>query len=710
MKAGLAGFFYAYMKTKSCNFLNLIPLKPTTKILLLLLAFFFANFWCQAQTPIVKKGVIDLRGYNLHNERPVKLQGDWEFDWLKILTPEDYSNRKSHRHYFEFPKMWNGETVAGETLTGTGYATYRLQVLLGENRDKLSLKIPTVGTAGKIFIDGEHAIDIGIVGKTEETSVPMMNPFIYDLNPIGDTLELVIQISNFDYKKGGPWKNFILGREETLREQHEKSVFFDFFLLGAFAIIGLHFIGLYVLRKKEDFNLWYGLGAIAAGLRVSASGEYIISYLEFPGYELIIGSEIFSFFAGIGVFALYLHSIFPHEFNKKVLIVITVVSFASSLLVLFTPAIVYSETVNMYQVFTLLFILYACWVVAKAVYLKRNGAGLFAIGFFIFVAFIINDIILNFHQNYDIHLTGFGFFIFMAVQSYLVSYRFTSTFNDNERLTFELNRANQYLEKRVEERTKELNESLEELKAVQANVQRANIELEKANDSKDKLFSIIGHDLKGPLNSIKVAMEYLLEDFDDMDRQEIKRDVSVLSNAGESAIDLLNNLFEWAKTQTKAIEINPENVLLGDIADSTISLLNENARQKSIHIENRISEKVHVFADRNMIETVIRNLLSNAVKFTPKHGIVELSAKLNNEVAEVTVKDNGVGINEESCKTIFEIKKNKSTLGTNDEKGTGLGLIICKEFVELNGGTIGVKSELDKGTAFTFTIPLSKSV
>ena len=134
----------------------------------------------------------------------------------------------------------------------------------------------------------------------------------------------------------------------------------------------------------------------------------------------------------------------------------------------------------------------------------------------------------------------------------------------------------------------------------------------------------------------------------------------------------------------------------------------KNRKKKNIHIEIESKEKFLVKADLNMINTVVRNLLSNAIKFTPERGIIRINSRLEEDMAVVSIEDNGVGIEEEKCNKIFEVYKNKSTLGTKDEKGTGLGLIICKEFVELNRGKIWVESELGRGTVFSFSIPLSK--
>ncbi len=224
------------------------------------------------------------------------------------------------------------------------------------------------------------------------------------------------------------------------------------------------------------------------------------------------------------------------------------------------------------------------------------------------------------------------------------------------------------------------------------------------NASKDKFFSIISHDLRSPFNSILGFAELLWKNTDDFNKPEIEKIAADIYKTGNETIDLLDNLLEWSRSQTGKLEIDPENFSLKEMVDDTIDLLNENAKRKSINVLNEVPVHVIIFADKNMTSTVMRNLLSNAIKFTDG-GNVRIEAKDLDNFVEVTITDTGVGIKQENIEKLFRLEVEFSTRGTANEKGTGLGLILCKEFIEKNNGEIYVESEEGKGTSFVFKLP-----
>lgn len=230
-------------------------------------------------------------------------------------------------------------------------------------------------------------------------------------------------------------------------------------------------------------------------------------------------------------------------------------------------------------------------------------------------------------------------------------------------------------------------------------------ELEKLNNDKDKFFSIIAHDLKSPFNSILGFSELLLEKVREKDFESIDQYARIIRQASQMAMDLLTNLLEWSRNQTGRMDYNPEQFDLRDVIKGVFAMFEEIAEQKSITIIEDISDDLLVFADKSMISTVIRNLISNAIKFTGKGGKVIISTRTTDEDLIVTVKDNGVGIAPERVEKLFRVDTCESTPGTNKEKGTGLGLVLCKEFVEKHDGRIWVESEEGKGSVFCFTLP-----
>jgi len=228
--------------------------------------------------------------------------------------------------------------------------------------------------------------------------------------------------------------------------------------------------------------------------------------------------------------------------------------------------------------------------------------------------------------------------------------------------------------------------------------------LRELNAQKDKFFSIIAHDLKNPFNAILGFSELLVEQINERNYTGIDQYATVIKQSSQRAFDLLINLLEWARAQTDTLVFDPESFNLKDLINENITILSSNANQKAITFNQDIPDEVFVFADKQMISVVLRNLISNAIKFTQKGGEINISVKKSEKEILISVIDNGIGIEPERIQNLFHINKSISTPGTNNEQGTGLGLILCKEFVEKHSGKIWAESKPGKGTVFYFTL------
>lgn len=228
--------------------------------------------------------------------------------------------------------------------------------------------------------------------------------------------------------------------------------------------------------------------------------------------------------------------------------------------------------------------------------------------------------------------------------------------------------------------------------------------LKEINATKDKFFSIIAHDLKNPFNGILGFSNILKEEAKDMDLSTIQEYADMINRAATQVFRLLENLLSWARVQQGQIPFNPTTLSLKEIADEAVETLLENAQRKKIRIVDNIPENFLVTADADMLKTILRNLVSNAVKFTAANGEISLSAEETADYFEVSIKDNGKGMTRENAEKLFKIDTNYITRGTEEEEGTGLGLILCKEFVDKHHGNISVESDLDRGSTFRFTL------
>ena len=237
-------------------------------------------------------------------------------------------------------------------------------------------------------------------------------------------------------------------------------------------------------------------------------------------------------------------------------------------------------------------------------------------------------------------------------------------------------------------------------------IQRQDQELKELYATKDKLFSIIAHDLRSPFNSILGYSELLIENAKSNNDDETVVFSKIINTSANDTLHLLDNLLNWAKSQTGQINFNPEKIILSDVVKSLIEIFNPTAKLKNISIKFVQSNEVEIYADNNMLQTILRNLIHNAIKYTNLNGEIVINARQENEIIHISVSDNGVGLDKKTLDKLFITDTSITTTpGTAKEHGSGLGLLICKEFVEKHGGTIGVESEPGNGSIIHFTLP-----
>lgn len=244
-----------------------------------------------------------------------------------------------------------------------------------------------------------------------------------------------------------------------------------------------------------------------------------------------------------------------------------------------------------------------------------------------------------------------------------------------------------------------------ERKKTQQELLESRNRLKDLNATKDRFFSIIGHDLRNPVNNILGLSELMLAEINSGDYDGVEEYTTMINHSAKKAIELLSNLLTWSRSQTGKIRYQPTSVHLKSMANSAIDFLSDNAIWKSIVLENKVPDHLNITADPVMMEIIIRNLLSNGIKFTAKGGKVTIWARDERSHTLITVEDSGVGISDQDMKKLFQLEYNYSTKGTQKEAGTGLGLLLCKEFISLHGGDIWVESKVGEGSTFSFTIP-----
>lgn len=249
-----------------------------------------------------------------------------------------------------------------------------------------------------------------------------------------------------------------------------------------------------------------------------------------------------------------------------------------------------------------------------------------------------------------------------------------------------------------------LNQEIAIRKEIEKSLMEITGKLKTANLTKDKFFSIIAHDLKNPLGAFKNLADVMRSSFYEMGKDEVAEFLDALSESANNMYSLLENLLTWSRTQVGAVKANFDIFNIKDLLDNVVAMLRNNALEKKITVSIECEPEVHVFADVNMIQSVVRNILTNAIKFTAFGGSIRLAVIPNSDDVTIRIIDSGVGMNNDDLQNLFILGSGNSKLGTNMETGTGLGLMICKEFIHLHNSEIKVKSQEGLGSEFSFNL------
>lgn len=416
----------------------------------LILGIFLLIFNCNSSifhttsVPDAKNGVLDLTTYNPITDGVVTLDGEWEFYWNELLTPEDFKDPNFSRTplLLQVPGSWNGTKINDAELSGEGYATYRLKIKLPPKIDKLlALKLNYAATSQKTWLNGKFLNEDGKVGKTKSEMSPHYMNHIRTFEA-QEEIELIVQCSNFYHKKGGLWQSIQLGTEEDIYRILGNSLFYDFFLFGVLAIMTIYHFGLFILRKEEWTYLFFGLFCFILGVRILFTGEtWITTFVKNINWNIQVKIEYITFYLSTPIFASFVYYLYKKEFHKNMLIAANIIGFGFMSLVLFTSPAYFTKSLPLFQLFTLFFGSYCAYALLLAIKRNRIGATAAFVGWLLFFFAIIGDIVIN--EIYgSSYLTPFGFFFFIFSQSFILSLIFSKTFHDTKLLSIHLKSTN----------------------------------------------------------------------------------------------------------------------------------------------------------------------------------------------------------------------------------------------------------------------------
>lgn len=645
-----------------------------------------------------QRGVLDIRHWDFTSSPTISLSGEWEFHWKKLYDNSDFNGAITEPPAFvPVPSVWNEYTSDTISLPNTGYATYRLRILHGKPYEHFALRIKTLGTSAKILV-ADKIVSIGKVGDSAEESRPAYSPQVIEFQSTSGETEIILQIANFSYRKGGPWRKISFGLPESLIEKRQKGLFLDFFLAGSFLIIGLYHLCYFLLRQKAYSALFFGIFCLLMALRVINTGEYAINFIADINWAWKVKWEFLSYYAGLGIFYAFFWSMFSSVIDKRLFFSVEAIVTFFCLLVVFTDPLFFSRTLISFHVFNILLVIVSGRDFVNAIRQHQEGAVIFAVGFAIFFATILHDILYANEFVDTGYLFSYGIFIFIFFQAFILLRRFSRSLEESTRLGVKLKNLNQQLEKKVADRTKSLKEKNRELRENNQEIERKNKELQKLNSELDQFVYSVSHDLKAPIASAMglVNISKLESDVSKV-RYYIKLQEDSLIKLNRFIDDILNY------SRNSRLDLQRESIdfkgLLTNLFDQLLNPGDESI-QKIIEVKQNDNFK----SDRRRVMMVLGNVISNSLKYRRNHEVnpyVKVSINADDKAAVIRITDNGMGIDKEHLDNIF-----KMFYRANDvKKGSGLGLYIVKEAISKLGGDIQVDSVLGEGTVLTFSIP-----
>lgn len=383
----------------------MLQMNRTFSLILILFFFLFILLFtgCMynvkdiANVPAAVNGIIDFSDVDLDKSGIISLDGEWEFYWNELLTPDDFKNNTPPKTgLIEIPGLWNDYIVNGEALPSDGFATFRLIISNPDRNKIIALRITDINTAYKLWIDDNLAAETGVVGTSKKEMTPLYIPKLITFKPGGKNIEIIIQISNYYHKKSGIIKRIEIGSSDILIKNSKNNLSFDLFLIGALFVMMTYHFGLYIIGKRENALLYFGLFCTIIFLRTLVTGERIlIQFLPFLYWEITFRMEILPVFLGSPIFLLFLKSIFPAEINDKVLNIFTYSGLIGTLIILIIPTNFFHIPFKIYLIVIGLSCVYIIFSLTIATIKKQEGALFLVIGFFVFFITVVNDILYS---------------------------------------------------------------------------------------------------------------------------------------------------------------------------------------------------------------------------------------------------------------------------------------------------------------------------
>lgn len=621
------------------------------------------GLYAAKQKPFVQKGVLDLRGHDFKENPKIELNGLWEFYWNQLIIPEDFSSLNATPSYFPVPKVWENDTLQ---ISSTGFGTYRVRIFLDSVTPELAINIPQLYNAYTLYVNQEYVVSNGEVGKNLETSTPQWQVSTKDLVVTRDTLDLVLQVSNFRHKRGGISNPITLGSSYYLQSQRKKIEVFDYIMASSLFFIGLFFLVVFWFGRQEKQVLFYSLFSLLFSYRIVGSSSYTLHSLfpELP-WILTYRLELITLYLSAGFFALYSYHLYKRETSKRLTQLFMLLSGIYSVITVVFPPLYFSQLISSYIIILIFGLIYLFGTYFFAYSNNRMSSLISLISSSVLFIMMIHGMIVYFgYLPVNKSLYFFGYLQFFFFQSIILFYRYTQK------------------------------------------LENARKNAEVAAQSRSDFLSMISHEIRTPLNAVIGLTNYLISD---KPRKNQEEELRTLKFSAENLHVLINDVLDYSKLDAGKIEFELRDVNINEIAHNIVKGFEPKAKEQGIYIKYNYDNAIPRFisADGLRVSQLLTNLIGNAIKFTKKGGVTLNLEKITVNKKKVAIKflieDTGIGIPKDKQGTIFESFSQASTSTTREYGGTGLGLSITKKILDLQNTQIHLFSRVGQGSRFYFT-------
>jgi len=634
-------------------------------LLNLFLTFGFTTLSANQGIPVPEKGILDLRKCVMDDQSIFDLDGEWLFHWETLLGPANFDQQAITGIPVTVPSYWKSYEVDGKSLPGSGYGTYSLMVILPEDyHSAICFDIPLFDVAYKFYLNQRLVSENGEVGSSREQEKPWYKPASFCYIPDTDTLQILIQVSNFHHRRGGFWQSLVIGSASKVMERKERQRIFNYSTIGVLFFFMVFFLIFWSFSRKEVLMLFFALTTLGILLRSVNTGLYLSNYfLEAPWSWQIrmeyLGSYMAQLFGMI-----FLHKMFPNRFMNWIIRVNTILMALASLSLFILPVHLFSYEMFGYQPVLILFLAHYLFVSLFGTIKRRTMDTVFFVSLAFFIFTLINDILLantagSLSGNY---LSQISFQLFILAMAVLIIMQWVH--NNQER-----------------------------------------VQLENSLRFKNRVLSVIAHDLKNPIANMAQFSELLATKPELASKKHITHS---LHESSQAAVTLLDNLLYWGRSEAHQMQVAPVEIEMKNLIKEVEALYQHMASQKEIDLSSDVPTGIRAFADPVYINTVLRNLVANAIKFTRKGGTVHIRIWQEHDKIICSVVDTGIGMKAEYLEQFNKQGYLDSTKGTDQEIGTGLGLQLVRDLLEKNNGTLEIESKVEVGSTFTFTLPMVK--